>query len=125
MIRYVDHVAITVKDLARSIAFYQKLGFAVIRQSENPTQRMVFVGNGLAELELFGLKDEAAKEVPPLQNDEVGLKHIAFHVDDLEGVVDALKQKGITFTTEIRRSGPRASIFFTDPDGTILQLLEG
>ncbi len=125
MIRYVDHVAITVKDLARSIAFYQKLGFAVIRQGENPTQRMVFVGNGLAELELFGLKDGAAKEVPPLQNDEVGLKHIAFHVDDLEGVVDALKQKGITFTTEIRRSGPRASIFFKDPDGTILQLLEG
>jgi catechol 2,3-dioxygenase-like lactoylglutathione lyase family enzyme len=125
MIRYVDHVAITVKDLAQSIAFYAKLGFAVIRQSESPTQTMVFVGNGLAELELFGLKDGAAKDVPPLQGDEVGIKHIAFHVDDLEGVVKALKTQGVAFTTDIRRSGSRASIFFKDPDGTILQLLQG
>jgi len=88
MIRYVDHVAITVKDLAQSIEFYKKLGFSVLRESESPSQKMVFVGNSLAELELFEIKNGVAKDVPPLRGDEVGIKHIAFHVDDIEGVVD-------------------------------------
>jgi glyoxylase I family protein len=125
MIRYVDHVAITVKDLAQSIEFYKKLGFSVLRESESPSQKMVFVGNGLCELELFEIKNGVAKDVPPLKGDEVGIKHIAFHVDDIEGVVEEMKKKGVTFTTEIRRSGSRASIFFKDPNDTILQLLQG
>ena len=126
MIRYVDHVAITVKDLAQSIEFYtEKLGFSVLRKSESPSQKMVFVGNGLCELELFEIKNGVAKDAPPLKGDEVGIKHIAFHVDDIEGVVEEMKKKGVTFTTEIRRSGSRANIFFKDPNGTLLQLLQG
>ena len=126
MIRYVDHVAITVKDLTQSIEFYTgKLGFSVLRKSESPSQKMVFVGNDLCELELFEIKNGVAKDVPPLKGDEVGIKHIAFHVDDIEGVVEEMKKKGVTFTTEIRRSGSRASIFFKDPNGTLLQLLQG
>jgi glyoxylase I family protein len=126
MIKYVDHVAITVKDLAKSIEFYKdKLGFSVIREGDTPTQKMVFVGNDLAELELFEIKKGVAKEVPPLKADEVGIKHIAFHVDNLEGMVEEMKKKGVKFTTEINKRGSRSHIFFKDPDGTILQLLQG
>jgi len=45
MIRYVDHVAITVKDLDRSAEFYTKLGFSVLREAETPSLKIMFVGN--------------------------------------------------------------------------------
>lgn len=126
MIQYVDHVAITVKDLDRSVEFYtKKLGFSVVRKDETPSLNIVFVGNGLAQLELFELKKGTAKEVPALKENEIGIKHIAFHVDDIEGVVEEMKKRGVEFTTEIRKSGKRAYIFFKNPDGTSLQLLQG
>jgi len=39
----VDHVAITVKDMTRSIKFYtEKLGFTITRSSETPNMKTVF-----------------------------------------------------------------------------------
>jgi len=125
MIAYLDHVAITVKNLNRSIEFYTKLGFSVVRRAETTTLNIAFVGSGLARLELFELRKEAAKEVSQPKDNEIGVKHIAFHVDDIEGVVEELKKKGVEFTTEIMKTGRRTSIFFKDPDGTILQLIQG
>ncbi len=125
MIPYVDHVAITVKDLARSVEFYTKLGFTALRKMETPSLNIVFVGSGLTQLELFELRKEVAKEVSPLKENEIGIKHIAFHVDEIEEVVEELKKKGVEFTTEIMKTGRRTSIFFKDPDGTILQLIQG
>lgn len=126
LIRHVDHVAITVQDMARSVEFYtKKLGFSITRKAETPTTNIVFVGKGSAQLELFEIKEGQAKEVPPLEADEIGIKHIAFNVDDLESIVEEYRKKGVEFTSEIRRSGARSHIFFKDPDGIILQLLQG
>lgn len=126
MIRYVDHIAITVKDLDRSVEFYtKKLGFSVLREAETPSLKIMFVGNELAQLELFEVKEGPAKEGPPLKDDEIGIKHICFHVEDLGKVVEEMKQKGVEFTSEIRKSGERSHIFFKDPDGIVLQLLQG
>ncbi len=122
---YLGHVAITVKDMDRAIDFYTKLGFSVIRKSNNPTTNVVFVGNGLTQLELWALKKENAKEVPPLKEDEIGIKHIAFQVDDLEGAIEGFKKKGVEFTSEIETRGKVSFIFFRDPDGTQLQLIQG
>jgi catechol 2,3-dioxygenase-like lactoylglutathione lyase family enzyme len=40
-------------------------------------------------------------------------------------MIEEMKKKGVTFSTEINRRGSRAHIFFKDPDGTLLQLLQG
>lgn len=126
LIQYVDHVAITVKDMDRSIEFYtQKLGFTITRTSETPTMKIVFVGTGQVQLELFALKQDAAKPVPELQQDEIGIKHIAFNVTDLDALIKEFREKGINFISEIRQAGTRRHIFFKDPDGTTLQLLQG
>lgn len=126
MIQYVDHVAITVKDMNRSIEFYtEKLGFTITRSSETPSMKTVFVGKGQVQLELFALKKGSAKSVPELQQDEIGIKHIAFNVTDLDTLIKKFKEKGIIFISEIRQAGTRRHIFFKDPDGTTLQLLEG
>ena len=126
MIRHVDHVAITVKDMTRSIKFYtEKLGFTITRSSETPNMKTVFVGKGQVQLELFALKQGSAKAVPELQRDEIGIKHIAFNVTDLDTLIKEFKEKGVVFISEIRQAGTRRHIFFKDPDGITLQLLEG
>jgi glyoxylase I family protein len=110
----------------RSIEFYtQKLGFKIIRTSETPTMKIVFVGTGQVQLELFALTQGVAKPVPELQQDEIGIKHIAFNVTDIDALIAELREKGISFTSEIRQAGTRRHIFFKDPDGTTLQLLQG
>lgn len=124
MIKYVDHVAVTVKDVETSILFYEKIGFSVIRKIDSDTMKIVFVGNGLAELELFEPK-KGAKAVSPLGEEVTGIKHIAFHVDDIDAAVKELERNGVQFTSDVRRRGSRANIFFKDPDGTLLQLLQG
>jgi catechol 2,3-dioxygenase-like lactoylglutathione lyase family enzyme len=123
MIRYVDHVGITVQDLERSIAFYAKLDFSVVRTMTTATHKVAFVRNGLAELELFAPKTGVSEPAHPLHEDDV--QHIAFHVDDIDGAVATLEERGVTFTSTVRRTGKRAGILFKDPDGTLLQLLQG
>ena len=126
MIQYVDHVAITVKDMNRSIEFYtEKLGFTITRSSETPIMKTVFVGRGQVQLELFALQQGSAKPVPELQQDEIGIKHIAFNVTDLDTLIKEFREKGIVFISEVRQAGTRRHIFFKDPDGITLQLLEG
>jgi methylmalonyl-CoA epimerase len=126
LIQHVDHVAITVKDMKRSIEFYtQKLGFSITRTSETPKMNIVFVGKGQVQLELFALKQGTAKPVPELQQDEIGMKHIAFNVTDIDMLIKEFREKGITFISDIRQAGTRRHIFFKDPDGTTLQLLQG
>jgi methylmalonyl-CoA epimerase len=122
----VDHVAITVKDMNRSLEFYtEKLGFTITRSSETPTMKTIFVGKGQVQLELFALKQSSAKSVPELQQDEIGIKHIAFNVTDLDTLIEEFREKGIVFISEVRQAGTRRHIFFKDPDGITLQLLEG
>ena len=129
MIMYMGHVAITVKDMDRTIDFYAKLWFSVLTESEDLNKKVVFIGNGLTQLELFAFKNGNAKEAPPLKDDEIGIKHMAFHVDDLEGAIEGLKKKGIEFTSEITKkvtkNGKVSFIFFRDPNGTRLQLIQG
>ena len=110
----------------RSLEFYtEKLGFTITRSSETPTMKTVFVGKGQVQLELFALKQGSAKSVPELQQNEIGIKHIAFNVTDLDTLIREFREKGIIFISEVRQAGTRRHIFFKDPDGITLQLLEG
>ncbi len=122
MIRSFDHVAITVKDLDATIAWYVKnLGFSVKSSTENKERgtRMAFLEvNGLAMLEFFGFIDPAkAVDGPPLKAEETGIKHISFFVDDMEKTCQRLKDIGTEFTA----STPRRSVF-KDPNGILVEL---
>ena len=122
MITSFDHVAITVKDLDASIAWYTSmLGFSVNRRWENADRgmRIAFLeAGGHAMLELFGFMDAATPEDGPvLRPEETGIKHLSFFVEDLEAVCQRLRAAGITFLTA---TSTRA--VFQDPDGIVLEL---
>jgi glyoxylase I family protein len=122
MITSFDHVAITVKDIDASIAWYKSmLGFSVNRIRDIPERgmRIAFLeAGGHAMLELFGFSDsQPTKEGPILRPEETGIKHLSFFVEDLDATYQRLRAAGITFTTA---TSTRA--VFQDPDGIVLEL---
>ncbi len=122
MIRSFDHVAITVKDIDKTIDWYVKnLGFSVKRTIENEEHgiRIVFLeAAGQAMLEFFGFIDsEKAVEGPTLKVEETGIKHISFFVDDLENVCQQLKSAGVEFTTFTPKR-----VVFKDLNGIVLEM---
>jgi glyoxylase I family protein len=123
MIQLVGHVAITVRDLQETIEFYAKIGFQLISRNETPTQTVVFLVAGKARLEVFAPKK--TKSPFELGPEDLGIKHIAFEVDDIQKSYEEAKAKGVVFTeTRMRTDGSVGTVFFKDPSGIILQFIQ-
>lgn len=121
----IHHVAIIVSNYQRAREFYvDKLGFNIIRENyrEDIGDYKLDLRLGDCELEIFG-KPEAP--VRPSYPEACGLRHLAFHVRNIEKVVEALNQKGIE-TQDIRVDSytGKKMTFFSDPDGLPLELHE-
>ena len=119
------HIAIISSDYAKANDFYiDKLDFELYREVYRPEQadylRMLRKGDTV--LELF-IKPDAPERVT---NPEAkGLRHLAFHVEDIVPAVEWLNGMGIE-TEPIREdkvNGGRFT-FFKDPDGLPLELHE-
>ncbi|MGN0978168.1 MAG: VOC family protein [Faecousia sp.] len=121
----IHHVAIIASDYEKSRDFYvNKLGLPLVRevcrQDRNDYILTLLVGD--VEVELF------VEENPPqrVTNPEArGLRHLAFHVEDIEEAVKELSALGIP-TEPIRvdpYTGTRMT-FFRDPDQLPLELHE-
>ena len=119
------HIAVICSDYEKSKEFYiDKLGFELYREFYRPVQndylRMLRRGNTV--IELFVRPDAPQRVNDP---EALGLRHLAFHVEDIEPAVAWLKEQGIE-TEPIRQdpyNGGRFT-FFKDPDGLPLELHE-
>ena len=119
------HIAIIASDYEKAKEFYiDKLGFRLIREVYRPEVgdylRMLELGD--TTLELFIKPDYPERVTNP---EAKGLRHLAFHVEDIEGAVAWLHAQGIE-TEPIREdkcNGGRFT-FFKDPDGLPLELHE-
>lgn len=119
------HIAIISSDYAKAKAFYiDKLGFALYREVYRPAQKdyLRMLRKGDTVLELFIRPDAPARVNNP---EAMGLRHLAFHVEDIVPAVAWLNENGIE-TEPIREdpyNGGRFT-FFKDPDGLPLELHE-
>jgi len=119
------HIAVICSDWAKAKEFYiDKLGFALTNEVYRPEQddylRMLQQGDTV--LELF-IKADAPQRVS--NPEAMGLRHLAFHVADIEPAVAWLNSLGIE-TEPVREdtcNGGRFT-FFKDPDGLPLELHE-
>ena len=119
------HIAVICSDWDRAKAFYMdKLGFEMIREVWRPAQedylRMLKLGDTV--LEIF-IKPDAPQRVT--NPEAMGLRHLAFHVENIEPAVVWLNSLGIE-TEPVREdlvNGGRFT-FFKDPDGLPLELHE-
>ena len=125
MLRKQHHIAIISSDWEKAREFYvNKLGFELVREVYRPAQndylRMLSLGE--TTLELF-IRPDAPQRV---NNPEaMGLRHLAFRVEDAEAAAAWLNGRGIE-TEPIREdlvNGGKFT-FFKDPDGLPLEIHE-
>ena len=119
------HIAIICSDWSKTKEFYiDKLGFELYREVYRPEvdDYLRMLRQGDTVLEVF-IKPGNPERV---NNPEAkGLRHLAFHVEDIESAVRWLNDMGIE-TEPIREdtvNGGRFT-FFKDPDGLPLELHE-
>lgn len=123
--RAVGHTAIKVKDLDRSVKFYNEtVGLPIIRQVQLPEgDRIVF----LPGFELWQIK-EGESNIKP--QDAKFLFHIGLEVKDIESVVKDLESRGVKFSIplsdlkfEDKGIGVKYALF-SDPDGIEVELAQ-
>jgi glyoxylase I family protein len=119
------HIAVIASDYAKAKEFYiDKLGFELVQEFYRPQQNdyLRMLRQGDTVLELFIRPDAPQRVSNP---EAMGLRHLAFHVEDIEIAVAWLNSRGIE-TEPIREdqyNGGRFT-FFKDPDGLPLELHE-
>ncbi|GAB4323315.1 MAG: FosA family fosfomycin resistance glutathione transferase [Candidatus Zixiibacteriota bacterium] len=115
-----DHVAITVSDLDRSIAWYQdKLGLERVHDDAwggVPT----FMVAGSTGLALFPVHSDPSR--PKTGPGTISIRHIAFRATrvDFEKAQSVLSSKGVEF--HFQDHDISHSIYFHDPDGHELEI---
>ena len=120
MFKRIDHVAIHVTDLARSVAFYEKhFGFThYFRQTATGGLQIAYLKLGDTVLELTHHSDGAMKGF-----------HFCLETDSFDGTVAQLQAEGIqlirpphdTAAREPREQGWRR-VVFAGPDGEQIEL---
>ena len=123
MLNVTHHVAIICSDRDKSLDFYMnKLGFEMIREAVRPQDTLIMLRSGATVLELF-IKPDAPQRVN--DPEALGLRHLAFHVENMDEAVAWLNSRGVE-TEPVRNetiNGGRFT-FFRDPDGLPLELHE-
>lgn len=141
------HVNICVRDMERSIRFYQQIGFNKVNDftAEDP-----HIGDGLGVkankirgvfmrigddpnapvLDLVQFLDPPTQGQPYSSLNNVGICRIAFAVKDIEKAYADLQKMDVEFVAPLTTidglvDGKVSFVCFKDPDGTILELISG
>jgi catechol 2,3-dioxygenase-like lactoylglutathione lyase family enzyme len=147
MLQRLFHVNICVRDMERSIRFYEELGFSKVNDFtlDDPSVgdalgvtakklRGVFMRLGsdpnAPVLDLVQFIEPPTQGQPYSSLNNVGICRIAFTVDDIDRTYEELKAKKVEFVAPLKKlTGPggarMAVVCFKDPDGTVLELITG
>jgi catechol 2,3-dioxygenase-like lactoylglutathione lyase family enzyme len=106
----IDHVSLDVRDRARSLAWYEDVLGITPHSRHHLPHEPIFIGPDQGRLGLFA-------ERPP------GLRHIALATDepDQAQLTSRLDRLEIPYRRERHRDSD--SIYFSDPDGTTLEVM--
>lgn len=148
MINEITHVGITVSDIKKSIAFYRDvLGMRLISSATmkgketdrlfNRDNCVVYLAylNGTAPLSAPPIEliqfvgDVCNKDSPDLH--KISISEICFTVDDIDAVYQTLRGRKVEFLSEPQEFdftkqglGKSKAVYFKDPDGIILELMQ-
>ncbi|MDQ6821787.1 MAG: VOC family protein [Actinomycetota bacterium] len=138
------HTAIVVRNLDRSIAFYERFfggrvetilrdvddpQIAQLHDLEDARFTLAFVRFGPTRLELFQFERPTDGRSLPDRANDFGVRHICFEVPNLAETYKRMKVAGVRFTRppytvpDSEASGTVLA-FCADPDGTRVELLQ-
>ncbi|KGD70478.1 lyase [Tatumella morbirosei] len=125
-LKSINHIAIIASDYPKSRAFYcDVLGFTLLQETYRETRdswKGDLALNGEYLIELFSFPSAPPRPSFP---EAIGLRHLAFNVDNIEASVAELKQRGVE--CEPVRIDPitgKPFTFFSDPDGLPLEICQ-
>ena len=134
------HLAMTVKNMERTLDFYcnvleaKSLWRGKAPQRGPQTDTIFELHDAevtVSGVELHGIVVEFFEfDRPKIEESSFqttyatgGWKHLAFEVEDIESKVAELKEKGVTFRQPIQTLGNGTRmVYFNDPDGIMLEL---
>jgi len=136
-----DHVGIVVDDLAAATEFFVQLG--LVLQGEGPVEgrwvdRIVGLEGVRADIAMMQTPDghgrlELTKfHSPSIQGDNrpapantPGIRHVAFAVEDIDGIVAGLRARGTELVGELERyQNSYRLCYVRGPEGIIVELAE-
>lgn len=122
----IHHIAIICSDYERSKQFYTKvLGLKIIKETyreKRQSYKLDLALNGEYVIELFSFPNPPKRVSRP---EAMGLRHLAFEVNDIKKAMDDLKHKGVvTEAIRIDEITHKKFTFFEDPDGLPLEIYE-
>jgi catechol 2,3-dioxygenase-like lactoylglutathione lyase family enzyme len=140
-IRHVDHVGMVVNDLDTAKAFFVDLGFTLVGQTSVEGEWvgrviglkdvqsdivMLQAPDGQVNIELSKFNQpEAVGGTQPAVANALGLRHIAFQVEDLEGILDTLRRRGTELIGEVQTYENSWKVCYVrGPEGIIIELAE-
>lgn len=130
----VSHVGLRVRDLDRSKAFYEALGFTEVNRLTVPDQmaegllglappigfEAVYLRNGGVVLQLLTFSGYPAPDEPERGLVGAGLTHLSIAVADVAAAQDAVRGAGGTVVAD---PGGGFACMVRDPDGQLLELV--
>ena len=137
-IRGVGHTSLTVRDLARSIAFYQQLGFTdtgtrlhlkgdfieTLQAIPGTNITAAVLSLGAYAIEFIQYHAPTGYDRNPLRTSDVGGFHICLMVDSADEEYARMKAYGMEFKSPVLDyDGGIRVVYGWDPDGNTLELL--
>ena len=139
-IHRIDHVGIIVNDLPAATAFFLDFGLEILGEGEVEGEwvgRVVGLKGVKSELVMMGTPDgetniELVKFYTPPEEkgirrpsaNTLGIRHIAFVVEDIEALVAKLKKKGAGLGEIQTYENTYKVCYVRGPEGIILELAE-
>jgi len=141
MIARIDHLNIVVSNLEEAKTFFSLLGFdeglgaeldpaflARLTGIDGADGRFVTMRHPGSQttIELLKFAADAGADSQLGRADRIGLRHLAFAVDDITSTVARLQAAGVTFLSPIQtweKTGKRL-VYLYGPDGILLELAE-
>jgi methylmalonyl-CoA/ethylmalonyl-CoA epimerase len=129
-IKKINHVAIVVENIDSALAFWKdQLGLDLDHIEDVPSQasKVAFLPIGEGEVELVEPTDPESGLAKYLEKRGEGMHHICMEVDDIEGMLKILKEKGVRLINEKPIDLPGRRMAFIHPksaNGVLVELYE-
>lgn len=129
-IKKINHVAIVVQDIDEALGFWRdQLGLELEHIEEVPSQasKVAFMPVGGSEVELVQPTDPQSGLGKYLEKRGEGLHHLCIEVDDIDAMLDLLKEKGVRLINETPVDLPGRRMAFIHPkagNGVLIELYQ-
>jgi catechol 2,3-dioxygenase-like lactoylglutathione lyase family enzyme len=136
-----DHVGIVVDDLEAAIAFFVELGLEVEGRGRVEGEwvgKVIGLGDVRSDIVMLRAPDrstsvelskflapDAESDAGPAPANRLGIRHIAFIVDDLDGMVARLRGRGVELVGEVQNYQDVFLLCYVrGPEGIFVELAE-